>query len=497
VSTDHLQDRVRLGVRWKVVSQAYTQVIRFTMAIILARAVTPHEYGVVAMAGVFVALVLIFSDLALGSALVQREDVRREHVTSVFWLTTGLGVLLTVIAVAASPVVAAFYGEPQVTPVFAVLATTFAITALGATPAALLERRMDFRNLELRQMQAVTVAAAVSLVSVLAGLGLWAVVAQQVALAVVSTLLYWLYARFRPGFRVARWALHDVAGFSARVFGTRIVFYAERNVDNALIGRYIGAAGLGAYAAAYNVMLIPLERIAGPLQGVFYPVVSRMQDDLPRMGRTWLRANRLIGAVTVPTMLCVAIAGQDLVRVVLGPNWAAAGPVVQVLAWVGLHQSLARLNSSVLQAVNRTGDLLRYAVVSVVASVTAFVVGVSFGILGVAVAYAIATTIVAPYYALMVTRAVGLSLRDVLRSLRGVIETGVLVAVAAALVRAAVADAGGGPAARLAVVIATGALLTVPCLAWRARPVFDDAMSMLPVRLRTRLRLPARARAAS
>jgi O-antigen/teichoic acid export membrane protein len=92
----------------------------------------------------------------------------------------------------AAPAVARFYGQPEVTPVFAVLATTFAITALAATPAALLERRMDFRNLELRQMQAVTVATVVSLVSVLAGLGLWAVVAQQVALAVVSTLLYWL-----------------------------------------------------------------------------------------------------------------------------------------------------------------------------------------------------------------------------------------------------------------------------------------------------------------
>jgi O-antigen/teichoic acid export membrane protein len=119
-------------------------------------------------------------------------------------------------------------------------------------------------------------------------------------------------------------------------------------------------------------------------------------------------------------MLCVAVAGQDLVRVVLGPNWTAAGPVVQVLAWVGLHQSLARLNSSVLQAVNRTGDLLRYALVSVTTSVAAFVVGVSFG-----------------------------------------------------------------------------ALLTIPCLAWRARPVFDDAMSMLPVRLRARLRAPAWARPAA
>jgi O-antigen/teichoic acid export membrane protein len=196
-------------------------------------------------------------------------------------------------------------------------------------------------------------------------------------------------------------------------------------------------------------------------------------------------------------MLCVAVAGQDLVRVVLGPNWTAAGPVVQVLAWVGLHQSLARLNSSVLQAVNRTGDLLRYALVSVTASVAAFVVGVSFGILGVAVAYAIATTLAASYYAHLVTRAVGLSLRDVLRSLRGVVETGILVAVTAALLRAAVADAGGGPAARLAVVIATGALLTIPCLAWRARPVFDDAMSMLPVRLRARLRAPAWARPAA
>jgi O-antigen/teichoic acid export membrane protein len=321
------------------------------------------------------------------------------------------------------------------------------------------------------------------LVGVVAGWGLWAVVAQQLAVAVASTVLLWACTGWRPRLRFSCTALREMAGFSANVFGTRILFYADRNVDNLLIGRFLGASALGLYAVAYNLMLVPLERIAGPLQQVFYPAVARLQRQPERMGLAWIRATRLIGAITTPAMLGVMVTAPDLVRVVLGTRWEGAVPVVQVLAWVGLHQSLARLNSSVLQAADRTSLMLRYAIVTVIADVIAFGVGAHWGILGIAVAYAVATTAIAPLYFQLAASSVGLTAFGFLRAMSPMLQASALTGLVALGTRELLLGAGAGPAVRLVVVAAVGALVAPAFVALRARPVLDDALRVLPERI--------------
>jgi O-antigen/teichoic acid export membrane protein len=457
---------VRRGLRWKLVSQGYSQIARIAVAILLARALTPHAYGEIGMAAVFVTLVLIFSDLAFGTALIQRPEITEDHRSTIFWLTT-----------------AGFYDEPAVTNIFRVLSLTFVITALGATHSALLTRAMDFRGLELRQIGAVTAGAVTAIVGVVLGWGLWAVVAQQIAVAIASTVLLWACTGWYPRLRFSRPALNEMAGFSANVFGTRLLFYADRNVDNLLIGRFIGATALGLYAVAYNLMLVPLERIAGPLQQVFYPAVARLQSQPERMGRAWIRATRLIGSITTPAMLGVMVTAPDLVRVVLGTKWDGAVPVVQVLAWVGLHQSFARLNSSVLQAADRTNLMLRYAIITVIADVVAFGVGAHWGIIGIAVAYAITTTLIAPLYFQLAASSVGLTTFGFLREMSPVLQASALTGLTALATRELLLAAGAGPAARLAVVAAIGTIAAPAFIALRARPVLNDALRVLPDRI--------------
>ena len=480
--TGSVTSGVRRGLRWKMYSQGYSQIVRIAVAILLARALTPQDYGEIGMAAVFVTLVLIFSDMAFGAALIQRPEISEEDKSTIFWLTTTVGALLTVGGYFAAPAIARFYGEPGVTTIFRVLSVTFVIMALGATHEALLTRAMDFRGLELRQIGAVTAGAITAVVGVVLGWGLWAVVAQQIAIAVASTLLMWSCTGWWPRFCVSRSSLRKMAGFSGNVFGTRLLFYADRNVDNLLIGRFLGAGALGLYAVAYNLMLVPLERIAGPLQQVFYPAVARLQAQPERMARAWIRATRLIGAITTPAMLGVMVTAPDLVSVVLGNKWAGAVPVVQVLAWVGLHQSLARLNSSVLQAVNRTELMLRYAIVTVIVDVIAFVLGAHWGILGIAVAYAITTTLIAPLYFHLTASTVGLTAFGFLRELSGIMQASVLTGLVALGTREALLAVGAGPAARLVLVAAVGTIVTPVFVALCARPVLDDALRVLPER---------------
>ena len=475
---DALGARIRRGVAWKGASQIFLQLSRVVVMVVLARLLSPHDFGVAAMVLVFGTLALIFSDLALGAALVQRRELSERDRSTVFWLSVGVGAVFTVAGVAVSGLIADFYGEPEVQPLFAVLALTFIVTALGSTQKALLTRELDFRSLEVRLMLSTLLGAAFAIVAAARGFGAWALVLQQVVIAVSSTILLWVASPWRPRLVFSTTALRRLVGFSANVFGTRLLFYTSKNADNILVGRFLGAASLGAYSIAYNLMLAPIERIAGPVQDVLFPAFSRMQDDVRAVAELWLRANRMIAAFSVPALLGFALVAPEFVSVVLGAKWNAAVPVIQILACVGVLQSVQRLNSSVLQARDRTGTLFRFSIVAAVANVIAFAVGLRWGIVGVAACYAVSNALLQPLYMHLTARTVGLSLLASVRNLAGVAQAAALMAGVVLSARLLLSDAGVASPVRLTVLVAAGAAAYVLACAWRAPGLLADLKAL-------------------
>jgi O-antigen/teichoic acid export membrane protein len=473
-----MRARVMRGLVWKVVSEVFGQSSGIVIAILLARLLTPHDFGLAAMVIVFAALVPIFSDLALGAALVQWKNLTEEDRSTVFWTSTGTGLGFTLLGIGLSWPVAAFYGEPAVQPLFAALSLTFVVTALGTTQSALLNREMDFKSLELRMMAGGAAGGAIGIATAALGYGAWAIILQQLSTAVVSTSLLWRFSSWRPRFVFSRASLRRLGGFSGNVFGTRILFYLNRNIDNLLVGRFIGPASLGVYAVSYNVMLSPLSRLAWPIQGVLFPAFARMQDELERMTSVWYRVNRTVGALTIPGMLGLAIVAPEFVRVVLGDRWHAAVPVIQILAWVGLLQSLQSLNSSILQARDRTRVLLWYAFVAFAGSLVGFLGGLHWGIVGVATGYAISSSFVEPYYTTLTARALGVSPWSFVRNLSGVLQASVGMAVCVVVARILLPD-GMADLTRLVALIAVGIAVYVPLCALRAPEVLADVRTVL------------------
>ena len=475
---DSMHNRIRSGLAWKVASQVFRQLSRVAVVVILARLLTPAEYGVAAMVLVFSTLVLIFTDLALGAALVQREELSERDRSTVFWTSVTAGVGFTFLGIALSWPLAAFYGEPEVQPLFAVMSVSFLVTALGTAHSALLNREMRFKSLELRMMAGTFVGGVVGIAVAYAGYGAWAIIWQQLAIAAVSTAFLWLFSPWRPRFIFSGASLRSLGGFSANVFGTRVLFYMNRKLDHMLIGRFLGASALGAYAVAYNVMLMPLSRIAQPVVEVLFPAMSRIQDDRKRMAAMWLRANRMIGAISIPAMVGLMIVAPEFVATLFGSRWEEAVPVIQILAWVGLLQSLQRLNSSVLQACDRTGTLLRYSIVVLLASVVAFVGGLHWGIVGVATGYAISSTLVEPYYAWITARVLDVPLADYARSLAGVAQAtaGMAAVVLAAKVWLVSPELAAG--LRLAIFVALGLGSYGLLAAWRAPELRADVRGL-------------------
>jgi len=486
-----LRSRTLKGLVWKAFSQIVVQGLRIVVAVILARLLEPDEWGLAAMVLVFAALVAIFSDLAFGAALVQRRSLTEADRSTVFWLTLIGGAVFTFVGVVLSGAVASLYGEPDVQPLFAALSLSFVVTALGTTQLALLTREMDFRRLELRMMSATIVGAAVAIALAAAGFGAWAIIMQQIAIAVVSTALLWASYPWRPRLLFSFASVRGLGSFSANVLGTQILFYLSRNADNFLIGRFLGATPLGAYALAYNLVLVPFSRIASPIQEVLFPAFSRLQDDPRKVGSAWLRVNRLVGAIALPALVGLIVVAPDFVTVVLGEKWRDAIPVIQILAWAGLLQSLQRLNSSVLAARDRTGTLFRFSILASVANVLAFVVGLQWGIVGVAAAYALSNTVLQPVYTWLTARSVDLTLGAVARDLAGLAQAVVLMGAATLGARMLLVELGVSPAARLVAVILVGAAVFAAACAWRAPEILADLRSLRGRRGRGRPLAPA------
>lgn len=469
-----IRSKVLKGLAWKVATQLYSVTWHTAVAITLARLLTPGDFGLAAMVIVFAAIVPVFSDLALGSALVQRRELSEADRSTVFWTSAGVGAAFTLMGVALSWPLASFFGESDVQPLFAALSLTFVVTALGTTQRALLTRDMNFKGLELRFMLGTLASGVGAITLAVSGYGAWAIIGQQIILASVSTILLWRFSWWRPRLIFSPASFRRLAGFGFNVFGTRLLFYGNRNADNLLVGRVLGAESLGAYALSYNVMLAPLCRLGWPIGEVLYPAFSRMQDEAERTAQAWVRINRLVGALTVPATLGLIVLAPEFVTVVLGERWRAAEPVIRLLAWVGLLQSLGTLNSAILRARDRTGTLLRYAAIALVASLVGFTVGLEWGIVGVAAGYAISSTLVEPFYAWLTARSLGVSVLTLGRGLHGVFEAALAMAGCVLAAKLVLVPEEMHAAVRFALLILLGGAIYVPLCAWRAPEIFGE-----------------------
>jgi PST family polysaccharide transporter len=479
VTPSSLRSRVLGGLAWKLASRVVLQLSRFAVGIILARVLAPHDFGLAAMVLVVAGVITLIGDSALGTAVIQRHSLTEDDRSTVFWLSASIGLTFTLIGVAIAGPVASFYGQGSVRGLFAAMSLGFMITSLGTVQSATLVREMNFRALELRQLAAGLSGAATGIVLAVLGAGPWAIVCQQLATSIVSTILLWSFSGWRPSRTFSPGNLKSIVGFTGSVFGQNLLYYGGRNVDNVLIGRYLGAAPLGAYSLAYNVMLMPFHQIGGMVQQVLFPAFSRMQKDPRRIAEIWLRATRLVSAITVPALVGLVVVAPDFVSVLLGPKWHSAVPLIRILAWAGLLQSLQTLNGDIMWSLDRAGTFLRFTIVWFVASIASFVIGLQWGILGLATSYTICCALIEPLNGWLTARVLGVSFARLVSGFWGVAQATGGMAAAVLAVRTGLIGAGLSPAPRLAICVAVGIAVYLPLLAWRAPETVAEVTSVL------------------
>jgi O-antigen/teichoic acid export membrane protein len=456
-----LSAAVLRGLGWKAGSQVVELGTRTLVAVVLARLLGPHEFGLAGMAVAFSGLGHAFADAALTPAVVQRRDLTDVDRATALWLSLGAGAAMTVLGIAASGLVAGFFGEPRVRALFALLSCGFLLGALGALPSALLARALDFRRLELCGMAGGVTGAVVGIACALGGVGAESIVAQRLVGLAATGALLWLATPWRPVLAFSPASMRALGGFGLSVLGSRLFFYLQRNADNLLVGRVLGASALGAYALAYNLVLLPFTQLVDPVRSVLFPAFAAIQADRARVGALWLRSTRVLAAVLLPAMVGLVVVASDLVAAVLGQRWQAAIAPIHVLAVVGMAQSLIGVNSVALTAIGRTGMLLRFSIVTFVVSLAGFAVGVRWGVVGVAAGYLAANALIVPIYMRLTAHALDLGLGRVAAALGGVTQAAAMTLVCVLTIRFLLVVLHVPAGARLAVVALTG--LPIAC----------------------------------
>jgi PST family polysaccharide transporter len=295
---------------WAIGGSLVAEPIRILGTAVLARLLTPADFGLIGMAAVFFGLTAITTELGPSAAIIRKRDLTHTETSSLFWLCTAVGLLLAVLAVLAAPLIARLYRDPSVGPVFAVLSLTILLSAEALVPNALLRRRMDFRIPAFANVSSVVVNAAVAIACALAGLGYWSLVVGTLAGVLTSVAVVGVGARFMPQLRVRRADVAPSAAFSTQVTGAEVANYAATNIDNLLVGRLLGSAALGIYALAYNLVTYPVRMFSSLVAQATLPALCRMADERQRMREAYVRALRLSSAVVLPALAFLGIEQQ-------------------------------------------------------------------------------------------------------------------------------------------------------------------------------------------
>ena len=487
-----LRTNVVRGIRWKALSQGTTQLSRVAVMLVLARLLTPREFGLAGMVLVFAGLIQLFADFGFSASIIQHKEITDDDRATAFWTNLGVGLALTGIGIGAAPYVARFYGEPELKPLLTALSLTFVVASLSSTQASLLTRDMRFRTLELAAMTASAAGAVAAIITAVMGGGPWALILQALVTAAVTSAYLSLSLRFVPRRGISRASLRKLWGFGASVFASRIFGYLGRDTDNFLIGRFLGAQALGIYSIAYTVIAMPFDRILAPVQALLQPMFARLQDDRERTRNAWLQGLRMCTALLAPLTFGVIVVAPDFVRVVLGARWLPSVHVLQVLAYVGSIQAAVVVSPLVFMSQYRTRLMLKISALSFAAHLCAFVVGLHWGVLGVAVGYSLSTTLVAvPLQLIVPGRLLHTSIRAVLSSQAGVAQATIGMTATVLAARLGLEHVGVGAAPRLAACALLGTVTYVLLAVWREPRLLHEFS--VPGRLRAILLQPVAA----
>lgn len=393
------------GAAVTVLGQVIRIVVQLAGITILARLLSPSDYGLLAMVTAVVGVGELLRDFGLSSAAIQARTLTPGQKSNLFWINASIGAALTIIAFGASWPLAAFYGDDRLQPVAAALAFTFLLNGLSTQFRADMSRRLRFGRLVTVETGAQIIGLAVGLIMAFSGTGYWALVGQQVSQTGGALLLLLFLTGWFPGSIRRSEPMRGLLNYGVNMLGTQVLTYASRNVDSVVIGARFGAADLGLYNRAFQLMMLPLLQLNAPATRVALPVLSRLQDERARYAAFITFGQTALLTVIGSVLALLGAQAEAVIRIMLGEQWLSAVPVFRILLIAGFFQAAGYAVYWVFLSKGLMRQNLYYSLATRPLMIGAILIGSIWGMFGVAIAYSASIAVMWPLSLLWIRRA--------------------------------------------------------------------------------------------
>ena len=415
------------AIFWNYASFGLGKVLVFVTTAILARLLTPDDFGILAFATLIVSYLSILKDLGLGAALIQNREDIDETANTVFTLNLLLGASLTLISFAVAPVVASYFREPLIIPILRILGFTFVLNALGAIHIVRLQRELKFHRKLVPDLGRSLVKGGVSIGCALAGFGVWSLAIGQIAGAIASTILAWFVFPWRPRLRIDVKRARKLLSYGIPLLGVVGLSVIIDNLDYLFVGRALGNTALGIYTIAYRLPELLVLNTLWVVAAAIFPAYASVQDQDDTLRQGFLTTLRFVEMLVLPISLGLILVADPLVRLAFGHQWLAAIPIVRILGFLALIQSIGFNVGDVYKATGRPDILVKLNLLYLTWLLPALWFGSYYGLLGIAWSRVGAGILHVIVRLLVTTRFMKVTWMDILKQLKPSFLAGIVL----------------------------------------------------------------------
>ncbi len=394
--TEDLKNRSIRGTFLFAGARFFNALMQIGSTAILARLILPKDFGLVAMVLVGLNLLMNFRDAGLSTATIQRKNIDQSQVSALFWINTLLGFSLATIMFFMAPLFSWFYKEPKLTAITYFLALILIFDGLSVQHRALLQRQMLYRRLAIIQIFSQTSGKIVAIIMAFLGFGYWALVALPVATSGIRFVLLWIFGKWIPNLPAKAKNLKEMLTFGIHLTGTNFISFFHQQLDSILIGRFCGPFALGLYSKSYNLVSLPFKFIIWPADDVLIPSLSVLQNNPEKYRRFLKKALEKLNFFGQPITIFMFIASEEIILILLGKHWYGAIPIFRILGIWAFCMITQTGSYVILISVDKTRRLLTWESIRALATIISIIIGLYWGVMGVAAALAVSCLLIKP-----------------------------------------------------------------------------------------------------
>ena len=378
--SESLKQATTKGLFWSSVERFSNQGVQFVFSIILARLLSPSDYGIIAMVTIFFAVAQSFVDSGFSNALVRKTDRVEEDLSTCFYFNIGVGIIAYIVLFLIAPLVANFYNQPILSPIIRITGLGVILNSLCVVQQALFTIKIDFKSQAKITLSATVISGIVGILLAYQGYGIWALVWQGVARSIVRMGLLWLMSKWRPRTGFSKSSFNYLFGYGSKLLASGLLDTIYNNIYPIVIGKFYNPAQLGNYSRALGWAQLPSANITSILQRVTFPVLSAIQDDSLRLQNSYRRLLKLSAFIVFPLMMGLAAIASPLIRVILTAKWDGCVLYLQILCFALMLYPIHAINLNLLQVKGRSDIFLRLEIIKKIIGVVILIITIPLGI---------------------------------------------------------------------------------------------------------------------